>query len=146
MAKPPRHTTIPRLAVAAVTLTSGAVMPAVGSPVQDAYLAHSRACIGLFLSDPAAHAAQCLPNNSPNIPAHSGSSTATVPPAPAIVVAPPPPPPPPPVVVPDPIVESSYPEVGSSYPEVDSSYPEVDSSYPEVDSSYPEVDSSYPEA
>ena len=80
------------LAVAATaTLLSGAA-PASASEIQDAYYAHTRACLKLFFSDKAAHSAQCLPNNSPNIPAHAGSG-GPVPVPPPVVVVPPPPPP-----------------------------------------------------
>src|SRR3546814_2869472 len=55
------------LAVAAVAFMQIAAPPVSASQIHDVYRAHTAACIGLFFSDKAAHTAQCLPNNSPNI-------------------------------------------------------------------------------
>lgn len=98
-----------RFAVAtAATLVSAGAPQVSASQIQDAYYAHTRSCIKLFLTDEAAHAAQCLPNTMPSIPANAGSGGPT-----PVVVAPPPPP----AVLPPPDVDSSYPEVDSSYPQ-----------------------------
>lgn len=114
-------------ASAAFTLVASVAAPAHASPVQDAYAAHTAACIGLFFRDADAHAAQCLPNTMPN---PTGASTGSgfmpppaivPPPPPVVVVAPPPPPvvvvappPPPPVVV----EEEDDEDDDSSYPNV----------------------------
>jgi hypothetical protein len=78
------------LVVASVAFMHIAAPPVSASVIQDTYRAHTAACIGLFFSDQAAHAVQCLPNNSANIPAHRGSAD------PSVVIVPPAPPPPPP--------------------------------------------------
>lgn len=85
------------VAIAVATLASGAVASAQASEIQRAYIEHTRTCLGLFFTDRAAHAEQCLPNNSPNIPANAGSggngTRGAVVPPPVVVVVPPPPPP-----------------------------------------------------
>lgn len=93
-------------ATTVVSLAAGAAAPAQASEIQDAYIAHTRHCIGLFFTDKDAHTAQCLPNTSPDLPASMLKTGRVV--VPPVVVVPPPPPPP---VVPP---ASSYPSVGSS--------------------------------
>lgn len=90
------------VAIAVATLASGVAASAQASEIQRAYIEHTRTCLGLFFTDSAAHLEQCLPNNSPNIPAHAGSSGNGVVPPPVVVVVPPPPP----VVAVDPPVDS----------------------------------------
>lgn len=104
-------------ASAAFTLVASVAAPAHASPIQDAYAAHTAACIRLFFRDADAHAAQCLPNTMPNPPGASSGSGFL--PPPAIVPPPPPPvivvaPPPPPVIV----EEEDDEDDDSSYPNV----------------------------
>ena len=106
MAKSTRTRRVVVAATTAVTLVSGATMPAHASEIQRAYAEHTAACIRLFFSDKPAHNEQCLPNNSPNIPANAGSADNGAVPIVVVpvVVAPPPPPP---IIVPP----------GTSYPQ-----------------------------
>lgn len=105
--KPPRAVAT---AAAFAGLASAAVMPVSASAIQEAYYAHTKVCVRLLFNDKPAHNRQCLPNNSPNIPAHDGGNGGNLPVVVApIIAAPVVAPPPPPVPEPDPDVDSSYP-------------------------------------
>ena len=99
MSLPPRSA---RRALVAATLTASFLAVPQAQAFERVVVGarHLFHCVGLLLSDPKAHAAQCLPNNMDNTLSSLSGNTggdyaAVVPPvAPPVIVAPPPPPPP----------------------------------------------------
>lgn len=75
------------VALSAVAAGAAAVVHA--SEIQRAYLEHTRKCVGLFLRDQVAHAAQCTPNTIDYVPFENDSDSDEIVAAPLPVVAPP---------------------------------------------------------
>ena len=99
MSLPPRSA---RRALVAATLTASFLAVPQAQALDRVAIGarHFFQCLGLLLSDPKVHEAECLPNNvqfTYSLDSGGGDAKAIVPPvAPPVIAAPPPPPPPPP--------------------------------------------------